>query len=410
MRLFESLEDRSLFSTVTFAVIGDFGLAGAHEAAVAARVRSWNPAFVATVGDNNYENGAASTIDANIGQYYHSYISPYRGGYGAGSADGVNHFFPALGNHEWYSAGAKPHLDYFTLPGNERYYVVRQGPVQLFVLDSDSHDPDLGYVNASTSTQNSKEGQWLKSSLAASTAPWKLVLFHHSPFTSGLHGNSGWMQWPFQQWGASAVLSGHDHDYERIVRSGLPYFVDGLGGAELRPFSSSVVSGSAARYATDYGAMKVDASDTAITFRFVTLAGATIDAYTLNKTTPVPPSGTASPATPTSLTASVSTTAANAINLSWKDNATNETAYKIERSTDGTTFYPLAATGANGTFYRNTGLTPGKRYYYRVYATNPTGRSAYSNVASLFLPAAAAAAPASPSPLHVAKADDPVWA
>ena len=206
----EPLESRTLLSSVTFAVIGDFGLAGAHEAAVAARVKSWNPTFVATVGDNNYENGAAATIDANVGQYYHQYIYPYRGTRGAGAADGINHFFPALGNHEWYTAGAKPHLDYFTLPGNERYYTVRQGPVQLFVLDSDSHDPDLGYVNSSTSAQNGKEGVWLKSALAASTATWKLVLFHHAPFTSGLHGNSGWMQWPYQQWGASAVLSGHD--------------------------------------------------------------------------------------------------------------------------------------------------------------------------------------------------------
>ncbi len=61
-----------------FAVIGDFGQAGPDEAAVATLVKSWQPDFVATVGDNNYPDGEASTIDANIGQYYHEFIFPYK--------------------------------------------------------------------------------------------------------------------------------------------------------------------------------------------------------------------------------------------------------------------------------------------------------------------------------------------
>jgi hypothetical protein len=88
------------------------------------------------------------------------------------------------------------------------------------------------------------------------------------------------------------------------------------------------------------------------------------------------------PATPTNLTARGSTSVANAIDLSWSDNANNETGYKIERSTDGRTFYALAGTGPNGTFNRNTNLTPGRLYYYRVYAINGSGSSAYSNVVS----------------------------
>jgi hypothetical protein len=88
------------------------------------------------------------------------------------------------------------------------------------------------------------------------------------------------------------------------------------------------------------------------------------------------------PAAPTNLTARGSTSVANAIDLSWSDNANNETGYKIERSTDGKTFYALAGTGPNGTFNRNTGLTQGRLYYYRVYAINGSGSSAYSNVVS----------------------------
>jgi hypothetical protein len=413
--LVESLENRTLLANVTFAVIGDFGVAGQPAADVANRVKSWDPAFVATVGDNNYPSGEASTIDRNIGQYYHDFIAPYKGSYGAGSPNGVNRFFPALGNHDWVVANAAAHLNYFTLPGNERYYTMRNGPVELFVLDSDPREPDLGYTGAAANTQNSQMGQWLKNALAASSAPWKLVVMHHAPYSSSAsHGNSAWMQYPYQQWGAHAVLTGHDHNYERIVKNGLPYFVNGAGGAPLRTgFKATPESGSAVRYAADYGAMKVDASDTGITFRFITRAGQTIDTYTLTKGAtppPPPPPPSGSLAAPTSLTAVASSS--TVIDLRWADNATSETGYKIERSTDGRTFYPLAGGGANMTFHRNTGLTAGRRYYYRVFAVNGGAKSAFSNVASAAPggttqppppqpPPPSAGAPAAPSGLVV---------
>src|SRR5437879_11980813 len=70
----ELLEDR--LAPAHFAVIGSYGLAGQPELNVAKLVSSWNPDFVLTAGNNNYPSGAASTIDANIGQSYHSYIRP----------------------------------------------------------------------------------------------------------------------------------------------------------------------------------------------------------------------------------------------------------------------------------------------------------------------------------------------
>src|SRR5690606_17477017 len=101
-----------------FAVIGDYGEDGPGEAAVAALVRSFGPDFVVTAGDNNYPSGEAATIDANIGKHYAEFICPYRGAYGSGSR--ANRFFPAPGNHDWYTFGLAPYLEYFELPGNER--------------------------------------------------------------------------------------------------------------------------------------------------------------------------------------------------------------------------------------------------------------------------------------------------
>src|SRR5205823_4560990 len=158
-----------LAADVKLAVVGDFSIEnGAQpETDVANLVKSWNPAAVVTVGDNNYPNGAAATIDPNIGQFYHQYIYPYKGSYGAGPADGLNHFWPALGNHDWDTASAQAYLDYVTLPGNERYYSTQVGNVGMFIVDSDPHEPD-------GNTAASVQATWLKGALAASTAQWKL--------------------------------------------------------------------------------------------------------------------------------------------------------------------------------------------------------------------------------------------
>lgn len=291
----ERLEPRRLLTR--FAVVGDFSSVEQVEPTrdVAALVASWSPEFVVTVGDNNYPAGEAGTIDANIGQWYRAFISPYSGAFGPGAADGQNRFWPALGNHDWDSpTGAAPYTSYFALPtdtsGNERYYTVGRGNVQLFVLDTDPREPDG--VSAT-----SVQAMWLKAQLAASDAPWKLVISHHAPFSSGAgHGSHPSMDWPFRQWGATALISGHDHNYERVTRDSFTYFVNGLGGRSLYGFGSPV-AGSQVRYADDYGAMLIDAGDASINFKFINRAGQTIDNLTLAAppapvTTLVPPQAT----------------------------------------------------------------------------------------------------------------------
>lgn len=61
--------------------------------------------------------------------------------------------------------------------------------------------------------------------------------------------------------------------------------------------------------------------------------------------------------------------------LSWSDNATNETGYRIESSLDAVTFLPRAVVGANVSSYTDTALSTGTSYIYRVRAINATGAS-----------------------------------
>lgn len=267
-----------------FAVIGDFGSGNSAESRVAALVQGWNPDFVITTGDNNYPDGEAATIDENIGQFYSQYIGNYQGAYGSGSA--TNRFWPSLGNHDWRAitctgdSCSGPYFDYFTLPNNERYYQVDLGLVHLFAIDSDPDEPD-------GRDENSVQASWLQDQLAASTSCYNIVYFHHAAYSSGPHGSYSTMQWPYSAWGADAVLSGHDHLYERLDVGGIPYFVNGAGGASLYNFTGTgdlpPEANSIVRYNEDHGALLVTATAVEITYQFYAANGMLIDDYSVAK-------------------------------------------------------------------------------------------------------------------------------
>jgi hypothetical protein len=94
------------------------------------------------------------------------------------------------------------------------------------------------------------------------------------------------------------------------------------------------------------------------------------------------------PAAPSNLTAALQT--GPQVSLSWRDNATNETGFIIERSTGGAFAQIGTAPARNstgGVSFIDTAVTPGVTYTYRVAATNAAGSSAYSNTASVTVPA-----------------------
>jgi hypothetical protein len=250
-----------------FAVIGDFGVDNTNEADVATLVDDWTPGFIVTVGDNVYGTNLADITPDDS--------SPYCNG----GNSSVNRFFPAFGNHDYSDGpiyGSADYLGHFDLQGNglpssntsgnELYYDVVQGPIHLFIINSDS----ISRAGGAGSDEYNEQRDWLQAQLAASTSAWQIVLFHHAAYSSSSgHGSQTWMQWPFANWGADAVLSGHDHTYERINLDGIVYFVNGLGGRSPYGFDSPI-PGSQVRYNDNHGAMLVDADENGITFQFIT--------------------------------------------------------------------------------------------------------------------------------------------
>ena len=279
---------------IKFAIIGDYGEMGEDgssphpsSVAVAALVKSWDPDFVITTGDNNYPKGGYETIDINVGSLYSTYIYPYTGRYEPPTIM-ENRFFPCLGNHDFDTEGAAPYLTYFTMPelGNKYYYDFVRGDVHFFALCSDERGPDIP-----------AQLTWLEEKVRSSESAWKIVYFHHPVYSSKImvpprernniytKNRERRIEAPFAEWGVSAVLNAHIHVYERFMIGGIPYITNGLGGGKViyefcdeAPDAESV-----RRFTGEHGAMQVEATDKELSLRFITISGEIADEITMTK-------------------------------------------------------------------------------------------------------------------------------
>lgn len=212
----------------TFGVMGDMGKGTPAQFAIARQLAQYDPEFTLLTGDIVYFRGAE-------GDYLPKYFKPYQ--------DLIDDqvFFPTLGNHDILTWLGKPYFRFFELPtGNiesaSRYYQFSYGDVDFFGLDSNQ-----------AFTKILPQYRWVNAALEASTAKWKVVFFHHPPFSAGKHGDDKGVKEHlvplFEKHGVDVVFAGHEHNYERIKpmrlheRSGRPitYIVTGGGGTDLRP-------------------------------------------------------------------------------------------------------------------------------------------------------------------------------
>lgn len=265
--------------SIRFAAIGDFGDSGINEAEVADLIKLLEPDFIITSGDNNYPDGKTETIQENISQYYCEYIYNFDAPAdqqcnGKAFDEKINKFFPTLGNHDYRNSnGSIPYLNFFTLPGNESYYEFIWGPVHFYALDSNK-DID-------------KQHLWFNEKLKGSEQAFNIVYFHHSPYSSGIHGNEKDMQWDFA--GVDLVLTGHDHIYEHIEKKdgGSPvYLISGLGGREKRfcnehPLDENIFNTFC--YDESYGCTFVEATTNSLKVKFISTDNVIIDSFEIKK-------------------------------------------------------------------------------------------------------------------------------
>ncbi len=273
---------------VHFTALGDFGTGGSKQLEV---LKQLTPArageLLLTLGDNAYSSGTESEFQSRMFKPMATLLREVP-------------LFPSPGNHEYVTHSAQPYLDNFYLPANnpqntERYYSFDWGPVHFVSLDSNCSTGSTGVCTMAA------QKSWLAQDLAATRRPWKVVFFHHPPWSSGDHGSSTRMRDTFaplfEQYEVDLVLTGHDHNYERSKpmkgnavapagTRGIPYLVVGSGGATLRSFPGSQPSWSAFRDNTSMGYLDVVVDGGTLTTKFITSTGSVRDTLTLKKTLP----------------------------------------------------------------------------------------------------------------------------
>ena len=231
-------------SGLRFLAVSDTGSGDANQRAVGAQMaavhRRQPVDLVLLAGDNIYPSGDLALIDATFRRPYAELL-----------AAGVP-FHAVLGNHDIRIANGNPQVAYPGFGMGGRFYNLRRGPVEFLMLDTN--------VNADWQRQLS----WLRTVLAASTAPWKVVVGHHPIYSSGLYGNDPNMAAKLvnlmRRGGVQLYINGHDHNYERSrPLDGITYLVVGGGGASLRPV---IATGQTAKAASVFSFAELEASAT----------------------------------------------------------------------------------------------------------------------------------------------------
>ncbi|MFT7076630.1 MAG: putative phosphodiesterase [Planctomycetota bacterium] len=155
-----------------------------------------------------------------------------------------------LGNHE---QDARLYYDLMSLPAPERWYSLRYGHAEFFMLDG----------NRSLADQ-SEQLSWLKEALAESTAMWRFAVIHQPPYTSDSNDYGDTAETSstrgdvnvqnilrtLEKHGVDLCFSGHVHDYERTfpIKNGrvTPYAEGGViyvtaagAGGQLEDFDAT---------------------------------------------------------------------------------------------------------------------------------------------------------------------------
>jgi acid phosphatase type 7 len=249
---------------------GDIARCSSDADEATAKLLDGIPGTVFTVGDNVYWSGTAREFKKCYAPSWGRHKERTR---------------PALGNHEYVTAGAAGYFGYFGAAAGDPskgYYSYDLGEWHLIALNSNCGEEEV------RCGPGSAQVQWLEEDLAASPADCTLAYFHHPLFSSGsVHGDQPEVRplWDaLYAANADVVVSGHDHDYERFApqrpdgtqdkERGIREFVVGTGGAGQHGFGE-VRPNSQVRNATTHGVLKLTLNPTSYDWKFVPVAGKT---------------------------------------------------------------------------------------------------------------------------------------
>jgi acid phosphatase type 7 len=240
--------------------------------ATAELVEGIDGATVLTLGDNAYPDGSAEDFE----ECYEPTWGQFK-----------NRTKPVPGNHEYYTEGARGYFEYFGEAAGdpeEGYYSYELGSWHIVALNSNCGEAQIRCSPSSTQVR------WLEEDLAANAdeeGGCTLAYMHHPRFSSGEeHGSYDTVEplWEvLYEAGADVVLSGHEHNYERIAAQdpsgkadperGIRQFVVGTGGGAsdypiLEPLPNSEVQND-----ETYGVLKLTLRPKGYEWRYLSAEG-----------------------------------------------------------------------------------------------------------------------------------------
>jgi hypothetical protein len=236
--------------------IGDGADGGADGRAVAAMVGAHRVDRLLYLGDV-YESGTAAEFQSNYDPLY-------------GHFDAIT--APTIGNHEWpnVATGYVPYWIRARGTPPPFWYAFAASGWQLISLNS----------NAPVSTSPAQL-DWLRGQIRKTPryGDCRIAFMHHPVFSAGLHGDTTSLQPIFGELRghASIVLSGHDHDMQRLHPvDGVTPVVDGAGGHDLYPVNRG---DNRLAFADDthHGALRIKLSPGRAVLSFVAEDGTTLN-------------------------------------------------------------------------------------------------------------------------------------
>ncbi len=254
---------------VRLVAIGDSGTGSAIQEECAntmARMHRERPFdFGITLGDNYQDNGSASPTDARWQKYWERFYPRL----------GIP-FYATLGNHDWNNpSGPAAELLYqnpsWKLPA--LYYTYTAGPVQFFVLN--------------TPLFSERQRLWLEKELKASTARWKVVYGHYQIY-SALRGDNQELIADvlpiLEAQQADIYLCGHEHLFQHLKPAGRVHlFVNGATGAGARAPRYKDYPNMLFLAENKQGFSTLEATENALTVKFIGQDGGELYSYTLRK-------------------------------------------------------------------------------------------------------------------------------
>lgn len=273
-KLPELKTDQSVGSNeISFLVFGDSGTGSREQKELAQIMLQYQFDFILHTGDVAYPYGSDEFYKWNFFDVYSEHLKRVT-------------FFPSPGNHDYQNDNLTAYLDVF---GRERYYSFDQGNVHFVALDTNAP------LDLVSETETNDMAHWLGKDLEnANESLWKIVFFHHPPYSSGsVHGGDMRVREKIvpilEKYNVDIVFSGHEHHYERTcpiladtcVETGVVYIVTGGGGARLYDFGNNSSVTRIAKKAHHF--LQVEVASCVLKARAIGLDLSSIDEFTVDK-------------------------------------------------------------------------------------------------------------------------------